>query len=188
MPYPAAVASAVWDRRAIRVRYRRWAAPQEVTRVLDPYGLVLKGGRWYLVTAAAGPVRTYRLSQILRIEAGEECSFGRSAGFDLAAYWASYLTGFDTRRHRLTVTVRISPRGPSGLPDVLEQAAVRAVERAAEPPDAEGRTRADIPVESVEHAEQELLRLGVEVEMLAPQELRTAMARTAEAIARRHRR
>jgi predicted DNA-binding transcriptional regulator YafY len=33
-----------------------------------------------------------------------------------------------------------------------------------------------------------LLRLGVDVEVLAPQELRTAMARTAEAIARRHRR
>jgi biotin operon repressor len=39
------VADAVWNRRVIGVRYRRWTEPTEVTRRLKPYGLVLKASR-----------------------------------------------------------------------------------------------------------------------------------------------
>jgi predicted DNA-binding transcriptional regulator YafY len=45
-PYPAAVADAVWNQRRIEIRYRRWAEPTDVTRTLDPHGVVLKAGRW----------------------------------------------------------------------------------------------------------------------------------------------
>jgi predicted DNA-binding transcriptional regulator YafY len=45
-PFLGGAADAVWRQRRIRVRHRRWAAPQEVTRVLEPYGLVLEAGRW----------------------------------------------------------------------------------------------------------------------------------------------
>ena len=54
-PYLEAVADAVWNATPLRVRYRRWGA--EVDRDLDPLGLVLKSGTWYLVawpTAEAG--------------------------------------------------------------------------------------------------------------------------------------
>ncbi len=42
-----AVADAVWNQRVVEVRYERWGRKQ-VTRVLEPYGLVLKTGVWYL--------------------------------------------------------------------------------------------------------------------------------------------
>ena len=47
-PYLAAVADAVWHQRRIEVRYRRWTAPTDVTRLLDPHGIVLKAasGTW----------------------------------------------------------------------------------------------------------------------------------------------
>jgi predicted DNA-binding transcriptional regulator YafY len=63
-PYLARVAEAVWHSRVIDVRYRRWKEPTDLDRRLEPCGLVLKAGCWYLV-AAPGP-RTYRVDQILR--------------------------------------------------------------------------------------------------------------------------
>ena len=62
-PYLPAVADAVWNQRRIEVRYRRWAAPTNVTRTLDPHGVVLKAGRWYLVARSGEDFRTYRVNQ-----------------------------------------------------------------------------------------------------------------------------
>jgi len=52
VPHLLAVADAVWGQHRVRIRYRRWEAPREVIRTLDPYGVVLKGGRWYLVASS----------------------------------------------------------------------------------------------------------------------------------------
>ncbi|WP_078947490.1 YafY family protein [Streptomyces griseus] len=49
-PLLPAVADAVWDDRPIRARYRRGEA--EVERELEPYGLVLKAGVWYMCARA----------------------------------------------------------------------------------------------------------------------------------------
>jgi predicted DNA-binding transcriptional regulator YafY len=47
-PHLTAVAQAVWSQCRIGVVYRRWTAPTDVARTLEPHGIVLKGGRWYL--------------------------------------------------------------------------------------------------------------------------------------------
>ncbi|WP_435796498.1 WYL domain-containing protein [Kitasatospora indigofera] len=62
-PLLPAVAGAVRHGHVLRLRYRRWQEPTEVDRRLEPYGLVLKAGRRYLV-AAPGP-RVYGVGQIL---------------------------------------------------------------------------------------------------------------------------
>ncbi|WP_408997068.1 helix-turn-helix transcriptional regulator [Streptomyces europaeiscabiei] len=69
-PFLPAVAGAVWSGRVLHVLYRRWAEPTEVRRRLEPYGLVLKAGRWYVVVGP-GP-RTHRVDQILELDACEE--------------------------------------------------------------------------------------------------------------------
>ncbi|MDQ0990797.1 YafY family protein [Streptomyces sp. V3I7] len=190
-PHLAAVTDAVWRQRRIRIRYRRWRAPQEVSRTLAPYGLVLKSGRWYLVAARPGgpddpkdaqACRTYRVSQILRIQVLDD-AFTRPDGFDLAAHWRDYLADFDARRHRGEATVRLSPRILSRLPDLLEPALARAARDSAGSPDAEGRVEVVIPVESVDHTAAQLLRLGADAEVLAPAELRAHMAETATSLA-----
>ncbi len=61
-----AVAESVWEQRALRVRYRRWQG--EVQRTLEPLGVVLKGGAWYVVASVDGQIRTYRAARILEIE------------------------------------------------------------------------------------------------------------------------
>src|SRR5580692_10196173 len=96
VPFLPAVADAVWRGRVLQVRYRRWKAPTDVDRRLEPYGLVLKGGRWYLV-AGPGP-RTYRIDQVLALTVlDEECQVPDS--FHLAGYWQAYQADFHARLH-----------------------------------------------------------------------------------------
>jgi predicted DNA-binding transcriptional regulator YafY len=93
-PHLVTVAEAVWSQRRIEVCYRRWAAPTDVSRTLDPHGIVLKGGRWYVVARSAAQMRTYRISQILSLSLLED-HFDRQEGFDLQA---QRIAAFTSRR------------------------------------------------------------------------------------------
>lgn len=180
-PALADAADAVWRERRVQVRYRRWRAPEEVERTLDPYGLVLKAGRWYLV-AASSRISTYRVSQILSITVLDE-GFQRPAGFDLDAFWQVYLADFDARRHAATATVRFSPTLLDEQPHLLEPAVRQAVE-ATGAVEADGWVRAVVPIENLEHARRTFLAFGADVEVLAPADLRTRMAEAAAALTR----
>ncbi|MFD4412363.1 MULTISPECIES: helix-turn-helix transcriptional regulator [unclassified Streptomyces] len=175
-PYLPAVADAVWNSRVLHIRYRRWREPTDVERRLEPYGLVLKAGRWYVV-AGPGP-RTFRVDQILELSASDE-EFTRPDDFALAAYWSAYQRDFHERLHRAQAVVRLSPgtrlSGPAGD-------AVAANGR----PDKDGWTRATVPIESVDHAHQDFLRLGTDIEVLEPAELRQRIAETVTTLARRY--
>ena len=48
------VATAVWEGRRLEVVYRHYDSDEEAKRVLDPLGLVLKAGVWYLVASRDG--------------------------------------------------------------------------------------------------------------------------------------
>ncbi|UBU11118.1 helix-turn-helix transcriptional regulator [Nonomuraea gerenzanensis] len=184
--YLPAVADAVWNQRRIQIRYRRWKEPQEVERRLEPYGLVVKAGRWYLVAGAERDVRTYRVSQILDLQPLAE-SFDRPEGFELAAYWAGHLAEFEARLRWGEAVVRLSPRGVERLPDLMTPGVVAAARQSALPPDEEGWTRVTVPIESIEHAVGEFLRLGTDVEVLAPAALRERVAATVDELAQRYR-
>jgi predicted DNA-binding transcriptional regulator YafY len=180
-PHLAAVADAVWNRRPVRVRYRRWGE-QEVTRTLEPLGVVLKGGLWYVVAGVSGQLRTYRASRVLELETLDG-RFERPEGFDLADYWRGWSEEFQDRLLPQAAVVRLAPDALGMVPYLFNPAVARTVRESAEPPDEAGWTRATFPIESVRHAETELLRLGAGVEVLAPPELRQRMAATAGALA-----
>ncbi|NYI90097.1 putative DNA-binding transcriptional regulator YafY [Amycolatopsis endophytica] len=182
-PHLTLVADAVWNQREVRLRYERWAAPQEVTRTVQPYGLVLKAGHWYLVARSAGGLRTYRVSRILDAET-RSGTFDREPGFDLAGYWQDYLRNFDARRHQHTATVRLSRDALTRLPDLLEPALVEAARRTATEPGPDGWIEVTLPVESAEHTLPELLKLGADAEIVAPEGFRDRIAEIARAMAR----
>ncbi|QWF84561.1 helix-turn-helix transcriptional regulator [Amycolatopsis sp. CA-230715] len=184
-PHLTAAASAAWDRRRVRVRYCRWQAPQEVTRVLDPYGMVLKGGRWYLVAACEASIRTYRVSQIRDLEVLDE-PFEPPEGFDLARYWGAYLADFDRRRHTGKAEVLLSPTIVRTLPDLLDSAVVRAVDHTGTMTGT-GWLHAVVPIESEARAVSDFLRLGAEIEVLGPASLRELMRETVASLARAYR-
>ena len=176
----AAVAHAVWNERRLRIRYESWRGESE--RRIDPLGLVLKGGEWYVVAQSGKGIATYKVSNILAAEDSGE-GFRRPARFDLTRYWAESIQRFEAGLYRATAVVRASPKGLGRL-KYLSDAVAKAVEQATAKPDRKGWQRVTIPIESVDHAAAELMRVGAECEVIAPAELRERMAQSAGAMAR----
>ena len=172
LPHRAAVAGAVWNQRLLHIHYQRWRG--EVTRTVEPLGLVLKAGIWYLVARCEGQDRTYRVSRILEMETLSE-RFERPDVFDLAEFWDTWSVQFEQRLYRHEVTLRLSPRGFELLPYFFNPAAARSAQLSAGPPDANCWVQVNLPVESIEYCHFELLRLGPEAEILAPPEVRERM-------------
>ena len=185
-PHLVTVADAVWAQRCVEVRYER-ANRVVVERVLEPLGLVLKAGTWYLVASvvddARGP-RTYRVSRV-RTAAVLEHEFERPDGFDLQTHWAEYQRDYEQRIFHATATIRLSEAGRSLL-FLIGSAAARAGHEAMQPPDEDGWMRTVVPIESVRHAQHALMQLGADVEVLEPPDLRELVAASAKAMARRY--
>ncbi|MBL1066702.1 YafY family protein [Streptomyces sp. 7-21] len=177
-PLLPAVAEAVWDDLRLRVRYTRRDG-QEVTRTLDPYGLVLKAGVWYLTARAeGGGFRVYRVERFTAAEATGE-RFARDETFELAAFWEQRAAEFARSLLRDRVTVRVSPLGARLLRVATDRAAAEeALARAGEPDEA-GWVTVTVAVESLEVAYSQLLMLGPEGEVLAPDSLRQRFAEAA---------
>ena len=180
----ATVAEAVWGRQRLRIDYRR-GRDQTVERTVDPLGLVLKAGTWYLAGGVDGTVRTYRVDRVADAQPTGE-RFDRPAGFDLAEWWAGAAGRFESRMLRATVRLRASRLGMKILPHAVDHdAAVRAIAH-AEPPDAEGWRELELDVEGIDVAVGQLTALGGEVEGIDPPELRAGLAAAGMALAARN--
>lgn len=174
VPHLDVVADGVWTGRRLDVVY----AGKE--RQLDPLGLVLKAGRWYLVAAHRGRPATWRIGRIESASVRDEPA-ERPADFDLARWWVDSSREFDRAIRRSEVRLRVSARG------------VRTLRHAVQLPDLEpGEPAGDgwyeltIPVESDEVAADQLLALGAEVEVLDPPAVRAALAEAGAAMAMRN--
>ncbi|MFE6132862.1 helix-turn-helix transcriptional regulator, partial [Streptomyces sp. NPDC056437] len=179
-----AIAEAVWEDRRIRAAYRRQDA--EVERELEPYGLVLKAGVWYLCARADGTFRVYRIDRFSSVEA-DGSFFARDEDFDLPGFWEKRAEQFARSILRAEVVLRVTERGAARLPYLTDRAAAGEALESAGPPDAEGRLTLTLPVESHQVAFGQLFALGPEVEILEPAELREQFAQTAERTARLYR-
>ena len=102
---------AVLNGHRIRIRYSSWE--RQSTKTLEPYGLVLKGGRWYLVAGSTRKNRTpstYRIDQIVDITSLDQ-PFEPPSGFDLAAYWNDSVRSFKERLRSGTAVIKLSANG-----------------------------------------------------------------------------
>ena len=145
------------------MRYREGAAV--VPRRLDPLGLVLKAGVWYLLARRRGEERVYRVSRIVSATERAEAST-RADDFDLAGAWASRSEAFERTRSHVEVTVRV-PRS-----QVRFLRGARVVE--------DGETPTVIArFDGLGHAFRTLLAYGAQAEVLAPAELRERIAASA---------
>ncbi|MCH6159880.1 helix-turn-helix transcriptional regulator [Streptomyces marispadix] len=121
-----ALAEAVWDDRTVRMRYRRRGT--EVERELEPYGLVLKAGVWYLAARVTegGDRRVYRVDRVTGVEETGE-RFARDEEFDLPAFWEERSAAFARSILRDEVVIRLTPAGTRMLRYVTDR---RAAEEA----------------------------------------------------------
>ncbi|TWJ32096.1 putative DNA-binding transcriptional regulator YafY [Micromonospora sagamiensis] len=182
-PHLPELARAVWEDRRIDVRYRRWRTPREVTRNLAPLGVVVKAGRWYLVALAGDQFRTYRVGAILDLLVLDE-RFERPADFDLTRCWQEWTERYEAGVYVDEARVRMTTAALERAAHILPPAMSRAARAAAGEPDEHGWLQTLVPIESIRHGHVELLKLGAEVEVLAPAELRERMAGTAYAMTR----
>ncbi len=174
-----AVAAAVWQGRRIRVQYESWQGLRR--RQLDPLGLVLKAGAWYLVALPAGATepRTYRLASLRALQVLEQAT-ERPPGFDLPSFWRASSARFEAELRRLPVLLRVSPLGLVRLRNA------RLPFSAEVAPDTTGWTCVHLQMESEDMAARQLLLLGAEAEVLEPTSLRGSLRDLAKAVLDRH--
>jgi predicted DNA-binding transcriptional regulator YafY len=152
VPHLPALADCVWRGCRVHLRYREGG--RVVRRTVDPLGLVLKGGAWYLVARRSVGMRVYRVSRVASVRALDG-SFERPGEFELATFWNEWSRAFEESRPKVEVVVRrIDGDGPSVL-----------------------------TFEHLGEAYRELLRLGARVEVLEPAELRERLAETSRQLA-----
>lgn len=163
VPHLARIAGALWHGRRIDIRYRE--GTDVVSRRLDPLGLVLKAGVWYLLALRHGEERVYRVSRVVAAREREEPS-ACPPDFDLVTAWALRSTAFERSRTQLEVTVRV-PRS-----QVRYLRGARIVEDGDRPV-------VTATFDGHEHALHSLLAYGALAEVLAPPELRDRIAASA---------
>ncbi len=169
------LARAVWAEQRIRVRYESWVDTAD--RVLDPLGLVLKAGTWYLVARGGRRVRTYRISNMHTVEVLDE-KFVRPRRFDLATHWRASTSRFEADILRETASLRLTEPALRALERSSAHVA-RAIAETRRPSARASWFEITIPIESVEHAANQVIALGDGVEVVAPASLRAQLAATA---------
>lgn len=175
-----AVADAVWQSRRICVRYDSWKGQAE--RQLEPLGLVLKAGTWYVAARSMGKseVRTYRLGAMLSLSATGD-RFQRPAGFDLSSHWQASASRFEAGLQTLQAQVAVSPRALGWLVNARSPF-TRIAGDVFTPRLKANWTALALPIESIEHGVRRLLSYGAEVEVLAPAALRRALCQQLAAV------
>jgi predicted DNA-binding transcriptional regulator YafY len=181
-PHLQQLADAVWEGRRVEIRYRR--AERVQARLIDPLGLVLKGGTWYLVARTNDQLRTFRTSRVESVSPTEE-RFERPTDFDLSTYWTESTAAYERDMLQVEVEVLIVPESLERLKGMLGETVMRTAKRArrSEP---DGRQRLTFHHESIGWAAENLFPLGGDVEVVRPVELRDMLLGTARGILQRY--
>ncbi|WP_372850858.1 helix-turn-helix transcriptional regulator [Sphingomonas sp.] len=177
VPFLPAIARAVLDQQAIEMTYESWSGLRDWR--VEPLGLVLKAGAWYLVATARRGVQTFRVSNI-RTQQVTEDRFERPADFDLSSWWAASLERFETELRPARASIRLSALGRRRLAELGAYAAEAVA--AAGAPDENGWAIVSLPIETADKAALTLLGLGPEVRVIEPVELRDSLRDLAEQV------
>jgi predicted DNA-binding transcriptional regulator YafY len=178
LPHLPALARAVLDQQRVTMRYQSWRGARDWE--VEPLGLVMKAGIWYLVAQGHGKKRIFRLSSMERVAVLAE-SFTRPDSFDLSGWWAAEQARFDTELFSEIAQLRVSPLGRQRLA-VLSPRGAAAVHGCA----AEGWAVVEMAIENSDHGAREMLGLGAEVEVLAPPSFRERLRALANGVAALH--
>ena len=171
--YLRLVAAAAWASQSIEIDYESWRARKK--RTIDPLGLVLKAGRWYLVGRSTRNTSVFRLESIHAVRSLPK-HFERPKGFNLANLWREEVSRFETSLRRAKATIRIAPTALSRI-DRLGADAAELIHAAR--PDERGWREAIIWIESINHAASLLLGFSTDIEVITPEELRAELAQRA---------
>jgi predicted DNA-binding transcriptional regulator YafY len=156
-----ALADAAQRHRTVSLSYTAWRG-RASSRNLDPYGLVLHSGRWYVTghDHASGEIRTFRLDRVASVEATSQ-RFTPPADFDPVSH---VLTGLAAVPYAHAVSVVL------GLDLAVARRRIpRSVGTLTEVP---GGVRLTARAERLDGAAQMLAGLGCRFTVEEPAELR----------------
>ncbi len=179
VPHLGELSEAVWEARRVQIGYDR--GDKTVDRVLEPLGLVLKAGVWYLIAAADGQPRTYRVSRVSTVTPMPG-TFDRPTGFDLAAFWAEASAAYERDTPRVTVVLRLAENRMQRLREVIGTRPFETIERLDEP-DPDGWRRIRLQLDWPMEASTQILAVGPGCELLEPEDLRQRVAVEARRVA-----
>lgn len=165
-PHLRMVQDAVFGDRRLHLRYRR-AEARAVERDVDPLGLIIKAGVWYLLADVGGERRLFRLSRIEEAQALDEPA-RRPKRFDLAKAWREQSADWDSGRSGYEVVVKAATDGDLAL--LLRVSGDRVVGRPR-------RRAVRLAFPALEPAAAFLSSFGARVEVIEPAEVRIALAR-----------
>lgn len=181
LPYLPIIARAVLDQRALRMRYESWQGVRDWN--VEPLGLVLKAGIWYLAARGAEKVRVFRVSQIQALTVSG-AGFERPVDFHLATWWRTEQARFEADLFTTEAIVRASAEGCKRLAAQSPRGATAV--SAAAPADPDGWRRMTMMIEDADHGAREMLALGAEIEVVGPDSFRRRVAALAREILARH--
>ena len=161
-------------RRTLLLNYRA-AAGAESARDFDVYGLVFRGGRWYVVGHChlRMGLRTLRLDRVVSAETGQR-TFQRPEGFDASAYLTEVLT---TLPRTLTVEVMLHTDLSTARQEIFEMLGTLET--------CEGKVLLKGTADDLEWYARQLIGLPFPFHVRAPSELKTSLAHLAEDLVRR---
>ena len=173
----AELAWALRHQRRMEIQYRRSAEGRVSPRIVDPYGLVAKSGRWYLIADDLGTGRLFALERLSDYKLLDAPAALRS-GQTLRTVWAA-LKDHTESPGRVSVTVRLRESR-------LDLARRILGTRIHEVSYAERGWRTVVVryphVESV----RQLLQFGDHIEILTPEAARERIRQLATEMAERH--
>ncbi|MFF8954372.1 helix-turn-helix transcriptional regulator [Streptomyces sp. NPDC014894] len=169
--------TAVFTDRRLSLSYRRGVTSEPRDYLLDPYGLVVKAGVWYLVADKEGEPRTFRVDRVVAARVLDE-PVRRRAGLELPEIWRT-LRG---RMRDRPPGVRVSARVHADRLDLFLR--IHGDRLIGEPVPEGGDsdwTRVGLGFDEPA-AVRSLLSLGESLEVLAPPSARAELARAAAAV------
>ncbi|WP_042160817.1 helix-turn-helix transcriptional regulator [Paenibacillus gorillae] len=172
-PLLPTIQEAVWEERKLLITYQK--DTETVTRVIDPLGLVAKQSIWYVIAAAEGMIKSYRISRLLTADKLDE-HFSAPDSFELDTFWEQSTMRFIRELPRYHATIEIM------APEFDAFRQRRYLQVISHSPPREGMITAEVQFNTMESACQIILSFGASVIAIAPQELRDKLTETIEAM------
>jgi predicted DNA-binding transcriptional regulator YafY len=173
-PHLRCVARAVLECRVLDIEYQSWS--RLARHVLDPLGLVVKSGEWYMLGRKRDRIGIYRINKIRSATLAKQ-NFREPTGFDLAAAWHERVARFEKQMFTESADVVVYPDAFTRLPR-LGALTVDAVMRAPAEPD--GSRRATVAIEGDDAFAREMLGFGRSIQVVGPPTLCARIAALAD--------
>jgi len=175
-PYLDQLRSCIWKNESIEINYQRSTGEQKSYRV-EPYALVVKVDRWYLIGRVGREMRVFRVSRLLSLTV-TGATFERDPNFDLQKFWYAWCESFEKNPPvNFPVELELTARGRERLLEIYGEWFRQRLDPLGER--YKGRKRVTLDFDREDLAMRVLFDLAEEATIVSPQALRKKLHKQA---------